>query len=95
MEFASFADALEDGFVGVLEMELELGDRESRSPYGESRSRVRVENRSVQPVLIQAGEDIRGLVRNRVASASVLVPPRQECVIEVSHVVPPEAPVRP
>ena len=84
MDFASFADALEDGFVGVLE----LGDRESRSHHGESSSRVRVENRSAQPVLIQAGEDIRGLVRNRVANTSVLVPPRQERVVEVSRLVP-------
>ena len=92
MDFASFADALEDGFVGVLELEFELGGGESRSPYGESHSRVRVENRSAQPVLIRAGEDIRGLVSNRVASASVLVPPRQECVIEVAHVEPPARP---
>ena len=84
MDFASFADALEDGFVGVREL-----DR------GESRSRVRVENRSARPVLIQAGEDIRGLVRHRVANTSVLVPPRQERVVEVSHVVPPEAPACP
>lgn len=77
MEFASFADALEDGFVGVRELD-----------DGESRSQVRVENRSAQPVLILAGEDIRGVVRNRVANTSVLVPPRQERVVEVSCVVP-------
>ncbi|MDH3213168.1 MAG: hypothetical protein OEM05_11845 [Myxococcales bacterium] len=75
LEYVPLADALEDGFVSVQEV-----DASGSVPH------VRVENRAATAVLVLFGEELRGAKQNRVANASFLLPPREERVIDVSCV---------
>ncbi len=68
-------EALRIGAVEVLE-----SDPEGSVPE------VRVVNRSDRPVLMLDGEELVGARQNRVLNASVLVPPKSECVVGVSCV---------
>jgi hypothetical protein len=75
LDYVPLADALEDGFVSVREV-----DASGHVPH------VRVENRAATAVLIVFGEELRGAKQNRVANASFLLPPKDERVIDVSCV---------
>ncbi len=75
LDYVPLADALEDGFVSVREV-----DASGHVPH------VRVENRAATAVLILFGEELRGAKQNRVANASFLLPPQEERVIDVSCV---------
>jgi hypothetical protein len=75
LDYVPLAEALEDGFVSVREV-----DASGHVPH------VRVENRAATAVLILFGEELRGAKQNRVANASFLLPPQDERVIDVSCV---------
>ena len=75
LDYVPLAQALEDGFVSVREV-----DASGSVPH------VCVENRAATSVLILFGEELRGAKQNRVANASFLLAPQDERVIDVSCV---------